>query len=458
MSLLYYLLIKNLCVSDHKRYFRLEAPSCRGITHTVQPGETLWFISRKYSVTVDQIIAENPQITNPNMIFIGQVVCIPCVGTVFTIQPGDTLWRISQIFKVTVQEILAANPQITNPDVIHVGQVICIPKSSHRLSLTYLFGATSARYLEMLSLTRNSLNTVCPYFFTSDRDGNLLLAAPESLNHAFINVLHRQGNRVVPFFSNHFNRELGIRALNNRNRLSDQIAGVVERYNLDGIDINIENVTHEHRDMYTDFMRLLREKIPRHKIVSTPVAANPRGFTLGWHGSYDYPKLAHYCDYITIMNYDESYPGSPEGPVSSSSFFERSIQYALEQGVTKDKIVVNIPFFGRYWQQGAAAGGIGLANRDVEFLLANYESTHRYDVATQSAHAIVTIKPGDREPIIWGGRRLTAGTYSIWYDSPESTRFKLEIINKYDVLGAGSWALGQEILSIWNFYTQVLNA
>jgi len=102
-------------------------------------------------------------------------------------------------------------------------------------------------------------------------------------------------------------------------------------------------------------------------------------------------------------------------------------------------------------------GGIGLAARDVEFLLTNYTSQNYFDATTQSAFAIVTIKPGEPEAPIFGGRRIGAGTYHIWYDDPQSTRYKLETINKYGVLGAGSWALGQEILSIWDFYSDVLN-
>jgi murein DD-endopeptidase MepM/ murein hydrolase activator NlpD len=44
-----------------------------------------------------------------------------------TIQKGDTLYNIAKRYGSTVDAILAANPQITNPSVIHLGQVIIIP-------------------------------------------------------------------------------------------------------------------------------------------------------------------------------------------------------------------------------------------------------------------------------------------------------------------------------------------
>jgi LysM repeat protein len=47
----------------------------------------------------------------------------------YTVAAGDTLNEIAAKFGVTVAAILAVNPQITDPDVIRVGQVIKIPQS-----------------------------------------------------------------------------------------------------------------------------------------------------------------------------------------------------------------------------------------------------------------------------------------------------------------------------------------
>lgn len=59
----------------------------------------------------------------------GQVPPPPsrCDGQFYNVRIGDTLFIIARRFGVTVEEILAVNPQIENPDVIFVGQVICIP-------------------------------------------------------------------------------------------------------------------------------------------------------------------------------------------------------------------------------------------------------------------------------------------------------------------------------------------
>lgn len=59
----------------------------------------------------------------------GQVPSPPqnCDGQFYTVMASNTLFSIAQRFGVTVQQIAAANPQIENPNIIFVGQVICIP-------------------------------------------------------------------------------------------------------------------------------------------------------------------------------------------------------------------------------------------------------------------------------------------------------------------------------------------
>jgi LysM repeat protein len=48
----------------------------------------------------------------------------------YRIKPGDTLGKIARKHDITVEELLAANPQITNPDHIEVGQIVVIPPPS----------------------------------------------------------------------------------------------------------------------------------------------------------------------------------------------------------------------------------------------------------------------------------------------------------------------------------------
>ena len=51
--------------------------SAAPLTYTVQPGDSLWQIAVKNQVGISELIAENPQIKNPNLIYSGQKVLLP---------------------------------------------------------------------------------------------------------------------------------------------------------------------------------------------------------------------------------------------------------------------------------------------------------------------------------------------------------------------------------------------
>ncbi|HEX3053843.1 MAG TPA: LysM domain-containing protein, partial [Aggregatilineaceae bacterium] len=130
--------------------------------HVVQAGENLYRIALRYGVTWPAIAAANG-ITNPNLIYVGQVLIIPAPGTTptpatpipgapvpttapstggtYTVVAGDTLSRIALRFGTTVQAIVSANG-ITNPNLIYVGQVLTIPGGSSAPVATPVPGAT----------------------------------------------------------------------------------------------------------------------------------------------------------------------------------------------------------------------------------------------------------------------------------------------------------------------------
>lgn len=110
--------------------------------YTVQPGDTLSGLARRYNTSV-QAIAKANNIANPNLIYVGQVLEIPTdgggvtpppppppsPGGTYIVQRGDTLSAIARRFGVTYQAIAQAN-NIANPNLIYVGQVLIIPGGS----------------------------------------------------------------------------------------------------------------------------------------------------------------------------------------------------------------------------------------------------------------------------------------------------------------------------------------
>jgi spore germination protein YaaH len=327
--------------------------------------------------------------------------------------------------------------------------------ADYKFNMSYIYFGGSSGYTKLVDATQNSLNEVTPNYFSLDTAGNLVIT--NAASRSFVDAMHARGIRVVPYLTNDWVKATGQSALNNREALAAALVKAAEDYELDGISLDFEGLGVSERDAYTDLVRLLYNGLhPKGKTVTVAVAANPWGWTTGWQGSYDYTGLAQYCDYLMIMAYDESYAGSKPGPVSSLSFAEKSVQYAVSKA-PKEKIVLGLPFYGRIWSNsGGYPKGYGISHTKITSMVAAYNGTVTIDKTSRSAYAVITIGANDTKPVI-GGKSLTAGTYTIWFDNEETLKEKLALVSKYDIKGTGSWSLGQENGATWDYYKLWLN-
>jgi LysM repeat protein len=101
-------------------------PPPAGQTYYVVQGDTLRKIAARFGTTVEVLRQLNPNISNPNVIYVGQAISVPAGATTYVIQSGDTLRKIANKFGTTVNALLSLNPKISNPNIIYVGQVITI--------------------------------------------------------------------------------------------------------------------------------------------------------------------------------------------------------------------------------------------------------------------------------------------------------------------------------------------
>jgi spore germination protein YaaH len=319
-------------------------------------------------------------------------------------------------------------------------------------SISYLFAGNTTTYINSVERSGTNLTTVCPDYFEINSNGTLKNTI--KVDPLFVQSMHAKGIKVLPYLSNNWDRTLGRTALANKSSFISALSSAVINLDCDGVNIDIQNLTEVDRATFTDFIRLLRATLPKSKLISVCVAPNPLGTTSGWQGSYDYSSLGAISNQIFIMAYDEHYSGGTPGAVASFSFVEKSVAYALKY-VPSTKIILGVPFYGRYWKSGATSGGYGITVSDVERLVATCKSATWYDTTAQCARATLTVTDADNA-VIWGSSRLSAGVYDIWYENEASIEKKLSLVSKYNLLGAGSWALGQEPQHFWNNYSQWL--
>ncbi|MDE3838926.1 hypothetical protein C0966_05990 [Bacillus methanolicus] len=94
--------------------------------HTVQHGDTMWKIAVRYHVGVSEIIQANPQISNPNFIYPGQKITIPCLDEVksyenqvvqlvnqerakYGLKPLKTNWELARVARYKSQDMINRN-------------------------------------------------------------------------------------------------------------------------------------------------------------------------------------------------------------------------------------------------------------------------------------------------------------------------------------------------------------
>ncbi|MCA9649937.1 MAG: penicillin-insensitive murein endopeptidase [Myxococcales bacterium] len=97
--------------------------------HAVQPGEHLGLIAGRYGVRRTELVALNPQISDPNLIVPGQLVRVcpeifpRLTETVeITVAPGETLGEIAEAHGLSLRALLEQNPKIHDANHVRVGQ------------------------------------------------------------------------------------------------------------------------------------------------------------------------------------------------------------------------------------------------------------------------------------------------------------------------------------------------
>lgn len=119
------------------------------MTYTVQAGDTLWAVARKYGCSIAEIVAANSdRIKNPNRIHAGWQLKIPKSGApvsgstpdavlpenkksgIYIVRQGDTLWKIARMYNCSVAEIVSLNRElIRNPALIYSGWKLKVPQN-----------------------------------------------------------------------------------------------------------------------------------------------------------------------------------------------------------------------------------------------------------------------------------------------------------------------------------------
>lgn len=273
-----------------------------------------------------------------------------------------------------------------------------------------------------------------------------------NISQEYISWAKDRGYRIWVLFSNSFDPDLTHEFLNNaraREYVINQLLDIVKENNMDGINIDFENVYLKDKRALVQFVRELTPIFHENRLVVS-MDVTVKGGSENWSLFYDRAALGEVVDYIAVMTYDEHWAASPvSGSVASLSWVEKGIKGLLEE-VPKEKLLLGIPFYTRMWVETPSR-----------------TKANEMDVKsrTLTMEAVNKILEKDNVVRVWdemAGQEFLVyiedgAIHKVWVEDSKSIELKTKLVNKYNLAGVAIWRRGFETENIWEVIDSTLN-
>lgn len=292
----------------------------------------------------------------------------------------------------------------------------------------------------------SGVQVLSPTWFSLQENG----LVKNSANLNYVEWAHQAGRKVWGLIDNGFNPDLTHVILNDANlrtKVIKQILTYVDLYNLDGINLDFENMHLKDKDAYVQFVRELTPLLHEmDRVVSVDVTFISR--SENWSMVYDRPKLAEVVDYMMVMAYDEHGTFSSQaGSVSSLPWVEKGLEKILKQ-VPNEKVILGVPFYTRLWEETIAENGevtvkskaLSMAKAE-EWIMDNNIQVQE-DPATGQNYAEL-VKEGV--------------TYKMWLEDELSLEKRIQLMKKYHLSGVAAWMRSYAKEGIWSEVAKEVN-
>lgn len=216
-----------------------------------------------------------------------------------------------------------------------------------------------------------------------------------------------------------------------RENLIKNILNILQRDNLDGINVDFENMKPDDRDLYTQFIRELAPLVRKqNKVISVDM----------YFVNYvDRKGIGEAVDYAILMGYDQRGNWSNEsGSISEISWVEKNVKSLMNDSeIPSEKIILGVPFYTRLWTEksGVSKPTTSVYTiKDAATYIANNKLKTVYD--EKSGQNYVEHTKGDL-------------TYKMWIEDSTSMKNRVNIINTNELGGLAAWQKGFETTDIW---------
>ena len=295
----------------------------------------------------------------------------------------------------------------------------------------------------------DGVNVVSPTFFRLEQlgKGNV----KENVGTAginYINWAHNNGLKVWAMISNESMLDTTSEIMNDyklRNKLINNIVNLVVKYNLDGINIDFENMYMEDKAMFNRFLIELEPRLNEMGKVLTVDVTAPDGSET-WSMCFDRNTISKVADYIIFMAYDQYGTSSNKaGTTAGYNWVEANIKKFLgQEDVDPEKIILGIPLYMRLWEEDDD----GTAKPEV------VNMKDMFDVLPENQVA----KWDEELKQYYVEYEEDGKTYKMWVENEKSVGEKINLANQYNLAGIAFWEKDRETNDeFWTFVKEQLN-
>lgn len=288
----------------------------------------------------------------------------------------------------------------------------------------------SKSHIKLSNTTTPGIDVISPTFFEIvDREGTIKnRATPEYVEQA-----HKNGWQVWALFSNAFSDIEGTSIiLNNsdiRQEIIRNILAYAALYELDGINLDFENMYKSDKDAYTQFVREFYPLAKEQGLYVSVDVSIPDGSDT-WSKCYDRKALAESVDFVCLMTYDQHWSTSPKaGSTAELAWVEENLQKTLLE-VPAEKLLLGVPLYTRLWALEETEEGSKLSSTVL-----NVETAWE-KVEEHGAVAAWNDMSGQYQAEF----EKDGKTYQMWIEDKDAVNMKTSLVHKYDLAGACVWA------------------
>lgn len=422
--------------------------------YTIKAGDTLFRIAQTYNTTIEELVTLNG-LTRPNDLTIGQNIFIPDdtsngTPTTYRVVAGDTMYQISNRLGIPLSTLISANPQITNPNIISIGDIINIPSSNIKPTIEVNGYAIANINQTTLEKTLPHLTYLSIFSYQAKADGNLYILYEDRL------IETARNNSVAPIMvvtnisdSGGFDSDLSSTILNNtqvQETLINNIINTLTAKNYYGVDIDFEYLYPEDREAYITFLRNLKNRLTAvNKTLSVAVAPKYRDNQSGiLYEAHDYKAIGEIADKVIIMTYEWGYVYGEPMAISPLREVEFVISYAVTR-IPSNKILMGMPNYAYDWiipyTPGTSATTI--------------TNTRALEIAIERG-ANIQFDPTAKAPF-FNYTDDSGKKHVVWFDDARSISDRLDLVTKYNLAGVSYWTINNFYPVNWTILSNKFN-